>query len=189
MTSVGGTSGVPETAASFSSGGFSNIFPMPEYQENAVEAYLAQLGNANAGKFKPSGRAYPDVSAISDNIEIVFQQQSEIVSGTSISSPVFASIIALINDRRISSDQHVLGFLNPFLYSTAVAQGAFTDIKTGSNPGCSTNGFPALPGWDPVSIIFVTGARRYMSSYHRPQVTGLGTPKFAMLAAAAGVTL
>ncbi|KAJ3999557.1 hypothetical protein F5050DRAFT_1804868 [Lentinula boryana] len=44
--------------------------------------------------------------------------------------------------------------------------GAFFDITTGSNPGCETPGFSAEVGWDPV--------------------TGLGTPNFAALLAAAG---
>lgn len=28
---------------------------------------------------------------------------------------------------------------------------AFTDITIGSNPGCGSPGFPAAPGWDPVT--------------------------------------
>jgi hypothetical protein len=38
---------------------------------------------------------------------------------------------------------------------------AFNDITTGSNPGCSTNGFSAAKGWDPV--------------------TGMGSPNFPAL--------
>lgn len=162
-TSVGATSGVPETSASFSSGGFSNIFTQPSYQAGAVQAYLARLGNTNAGKFTPTGRAFPDISAQGQNVEIVFQQQTSLVAGTSCSSPIFASIIALINDRLAAQGKGPLGFLNPFLYGAAAS--TFTDITTGNNPGCNTNGFPAAAGWDPV--------------------TGLGTPDFTKLLLAA----
>ena len=53
--------------------------------------------------------------------------------------------------------------LNGQLYSDAFA-GAFNDITNGTNAGCGTQGFPAAPGWDPI--------------------TGLGTPNFANLLAA-----
>ena len=148
MTSVGATTGVPETSASFSSGGFSNIFAQPSYQASAVSAYLTKLGNTNSGKFKPTGRAFPDIAAQGENVEIVFQQETGLVAGTSCSSPIFASIISLINDRLAAAGKGPLGFLNPFLYGAAAS--TFTDITTGSNPGCNTNGFPAEAGWDPV---------------------------------------
>ena len=151
MTSVGATTGVPETSADFSSGGFSNVFTRPSYQSAAVTAYLNRLGNTNAGKFNTGGRAFPDVAAMGDNVEIVFQGQTGLVAGTSCSSPIFGSIISLINDRLIAAGRSPLGFLNPFLYSTAAS--SFNDITTGSNPGCNTNGFPATAGWDPVRHI------------------------------------
>lgn len=84
-----------------------------------------------------------------DNVEIVWQQQAGLVGGTSCSSPIFASVVALLNDRLVAAGKPVLGFLNPFLYSTGAS--ALNDITTGSNPGCNTNGFPAVAGWDPVS--------------------------------------
>ena len=46
------------------------------------------------------------------------------------------------------------------LYSHLFAD-AFHDVTNGTNPGCGTDGFPAMPGWDPV--------------------TGLGTPNFPTL--------
>ncbi|KAI0689958.1 family S53 protease [Cytidiella melzeri] len=163
MTSVGATTGVPETSASFSSGGFSNFFATPSYQQTVVSSFLTKLGNTNSGKFNRSGRAFPDVAAMGDNVEIVFQQEAGLVAGTSCSSPIFASIIALINDRLVGAGKSPLGFLNPFLYGAAAS--TFTDITTGNNPGCNTNGFPAEVGWDPI--------------------TGLGTPNFQALLNAA----
>ncbi|TDL21549.1 family S53 protease-like protein [Rickenella mellea] len=165
MTSVGATTAInPETAATFSSGGFSNVFTAPSYQSSAVSAYLTSIGTLNSGKFNKAGRAFPDVSAQGQNVEIVVGGKTGLVAGTSCSSPIFASIVSLLNDRLVAAGKPVLGFLNPFLYANP---GAFNDVTTGSNPGCNTNGFPAKAGWDPV--------------------TGLGTPNFAKLLAAAGL--
>ena len=179
MTSVGGTTGVPETSASFSSGGFSNFFGTPSYQSSVVSAYLTKLGNTNSGKFNRSGRAFPDISAMGDNVEINFQQQFGLVGGTSCSSPIFASIISLINDRLIAAGKPVLGFLNPFLYGPAAS--TFTDITTGNNPGCNTQGFPALAGWDPVSLLVIRFApHRWLTigeTGHRSRISQLRGPR------------
>ncbi|KAI0744158.1 family S53 protease-like protein [Daedaleopsis nitida] len=160
VTSVGSTQGVPETAAPFSSGGFSNLFARPDYQSAAVDAYLATLGSTNANLFNATGRAYPDVSTQGAQFQVNVAGTVQPLSGTSASSPTFASVVALLNDRRLAAHLSPLGFLNPLLYSNASA--AFNDITTGSNPGCGTQGFPAAAGWDPV--------------------TGLGTPDFDKLA-------
>ncbi|KAJ6584644.1 subtilisin-like protein [Mycena capillaripes] len=164
MTSVGAVSGIPpsETAASFSSGGFSRVFAQPSYQAAAVKTYLTALGTTNSGKFTPTGRGFPDVSAQGVDFDIVNAGTLEGVSGTSCSSPAFASVIGLVNDRLIAAGKAPLGFLNPFLYANP---GVFNDVTLGHNTGCNTNGFPAKAGWDPV--------------------TGLGTPNFPALLAAA----
>ncbi|KAH8111226.1 family S53 protease [Phellopilus nigrolimitatus] len=166
ITSVGATDGVQEAAASLSSGGFSNIFDTPSYQRSAVSAYLKDLGSTNDGLFNPSGRGFPDISAQGTNVIIVQNGGDQPVQGTSCSSPIFASVIALLNDDLIAAGKSPLGFLNPLLYSAA-GQAALNDITSGSNPGCNTEGFPAGPGWDPV--------------------TGLGTPNFAKLQSAVGL--
>ncbi|ESK96314.1 protease s8 tripeptidyl peptidase [Moniliophthora roreri MCA 2997] len=163
-TAVGSVEGVTETSSSFSSGGFSNVFARPSYQASAVSSYLSAIGSLNSGRFNANGRGFPDVAAQGNNIEIVVGGRAGLVAGTSASSPIFASVIALINDRLVAAGRPVLGFLNPFLYANP---GAFFDITTGSNPGCGTNGFPARAGWDPV--------------------TGLGSPNFAALLSAAGL--
>ncbi|KAF7297673.1 Tripeptidyl-peptidase sed3 [Mycena kentingensis (nom. inval.)] len=164
LTSVGAVSGIPpsETAASFSSGGFSRVFTQPSYQTAAVRTYLTALGSTNSGRFTPTGRAFPDVSAQGVDFDIVNGGVLEGVSGTSCSSPAFASVVGLINDRLIAAGKPPLGFLNPFMYANP---SMFNDVTLGHNTGCGTNGFPARAGWDPS--------------------TGLGTPNFtAMLAAA-----
>ena len=164
LTSVGSTQGnTPETAAQFSSGGFSNVFTRPDYQTTAVQTYLSALGNTNAGLFNTSGRAYPDVSTQGVNFAVNIAGTFEAVSGTSASSPTFASVVALLNDQRLNAGKKPLGFLNPLLYSSAA--GAFNDITSGNNPGCNTTGFPALTGWDPVRRVlgFCLGAASLIS--------------------------
>lgn len=139
----------PETAATLSAGGFSNYFARPSYQDSAVKAYLAAQGSTYAGLYSATGRAFPDVSAQGRDFEFVKSGVDSFTSGTSASAPVFASIVALLNDALMSKGKPPLGFLNPFLYSTGAA--GLTDITSGNNPGCGTNGFSARVGWDPVS--------------------------------------
>ncbi|KAF9035738.1 family S53 protease [Hymenopellis radicata] len=166
ITAVGATTGgvSPETAANFSTGGFSNVFPRPAYQNDAVSAYLDSIGTENEGLFNASGRAFPDVSAQGQNLVIAVAGQGMLVDGTSASSPIFASVVALVNDQLVQAGRAPLGFLNPFLYSNP---DMFFDVLSGNNPGCGTDGFPAVQGWD--------------------AVTGLGTPNFAAMLKAAGL--
>ncbi|PIL35510.1 hypothetical protein GSI_02238 [Ganoderma sinense ZZ0214-1] len=172
VTAVGGTqirSGKSvydvETAASkdgfFSGGGFSNTFPRPSFQQAVVTNYLERFAPPyGPDVFNRSGRAFPDVSANGGPIRVVVDGDFTAVEGTSASAPIFASLIAAINDHRIAAGKGPVGWLNPALYSSRFAR-SFNDVTTGSNPGCGTQGFPAAPGWDPV--------------------TGLGTPNFERL--------
>lgn len=58
-----------------------------------------------------------------------------------------ASIISLVNDARIAAGKSSLGWLNPWIYSTA--HKAFTDVVGGETASCGTDGFPVTKGWDP----------------------------------------
>lgn len=174
VTSVGGTTGTnPELAVDFSSGGFSDLWPRPSYQDAAVTSYLQILGNRWDGLYNKTGRGFPDVAAQGTRYHVVDKGRDISVGGTSASAPTFASVVALLNNARLSSNQPPLGFLNPWLYSQN-GQG-FTDIVGGGSRGCTGrsvySGLPAprVPyaswnatvGWDPV--------------------TGLGTPNFEAL--------
>ncbi|KAI0635460.1 family S53 protease-like protein [Trametes polyzona] len=169
VTSVGGTQGhAPEEAWGGSSGGFSNYFPRPAYQSPAVSAYLTSHAPAHAAQhFNASGRAFPDVSAKADAFQ-VWENTTASLFGTSASSPTFASVIALLNDRLAAKGKAPLGFLNPWLYEKGVH--GLNDIKDGnSSVECNGQdiGFAAVPGWDPV--------------------TGLGTPDFNKLLTVVGL--
>ncbi|KAI0690236.1 peptidase S8/S53 domain-containing protein [Cerioporus squamosus] len=188
VTSVGATEGIsPAVAASFSSGGFSDFFPRPSYQDSAVQTYLARsaLGDSGtySGRYNASGRAYPDVSA--HGVDYLYNLDGEFASayGTSTSTPTFASIVALLNDRLLGAGKPPLGFLNPLLYARGA--GAFSDVTSGSNPGCGTDGFPADVGWDPVSglgtpdfdklLDVVTGTRNARNAQNGAVRTTMGT--------------
>jgi len=83
VTSVGGTHHVePEVATYFSSGGFSDRFPRPAYQDAAVTRYLGILGNKWEGLYNPAGRGFPDVAAQSQNFTVVDRGLEIRVGGT-----------------------------------------------------------------------------------------------------------
>ncbi|KAF8257201.1 peptidase S8/S53 domain-containing protein [Lactarius quietus] len=158
VTTVGGTKNYgPEIAAPISGGGFSDYFPHLPYQEHVVPTFLQKFGDQYQGMYNPDGRGIPDISARAMGFKVFRFYREYTMSGTSSATPV--CIISLLNDNRIAQGKAPRGFLNPWLYGTA--RGGFTDIVEGSNPGCGTDGFPAIVGWDPV--------------------TGLGTPDFEQL--------
>ncbi|KIK96817.1 hypothetical protein PAXRUDRAFT_137604 [Paxillus rubicundulus Ve08.2h10] len=148
VTSVGGTINIPETAAWFSGGGFSNYFPRPAYQDTVVPMYLDSLAHGTyEGLYNPAGRGIPDVAAQAYDFLIIYQGEEGYVAGTSCSSPTFASFISMLNDARITAGKSPLGFLNQWLYEDGYT--ALNDITEGNNPGCGTQGFNATIGWDP----------------------------------------
>ncbi|KAK7928336.1 tripeptidyl-peptidase sed4 [Apiospora marii] len=170
VTTVGATTrwgGV----AGFSAGGFSNYFPQPDWQKDAVAKYIASSDNTGVPEdpwfaWNASGRAYPDLSLLGVDYLVINRGIATTAKGTSASTPVVASMIALLNDIRLRAGKPVLGFLNPLLYAADVAEGAFTDITESNINGCSNAahqqaGFAAAKGWDAAS--------------------GLGTPDFAKL--------
>jgi len=168
VTAVGGTQPMGdwpspggEEAVGLSSGGFSNYWPMPDWQKTAVNGYLsgaAGLPKASRG-YNVTNRAYPDVAAQAVNYCVPPFGCG--VAGTSCATPATSGIFALLNDVRLQNGKPSLGFLNPFIYQNAAA---FNDITSGSSSGCTfSEGWPAVKGWD--------------------AVTGVGTPNYAKLAA------
>ena len=124
---------------------------MPDYQKQAVEAYLKSGKAPSTTKFNEDGRAYPDVSAFSTNCAYVNDGKIVPDNGTSCSAPMFAGIVSNLNDIRLNKGQKTLGFLNPLLYQTLMGNGFF-DIAEGSNGGFNEcKGFEAIKGWDPAS--------------------------------------
>ena len=72
VTAVGGTeNNSPETAASFSGGGFSEYWPRPGWQSQAVGKYLDNHGREWKGYYNKDGRAYPDVAALANGHQVM----------------------------------------------------------------------------------------------------------------------
>jgi len=173
VLSVGGTAINKNTnvegAWIHSSGGFSNYFPRPAFQNAAVEHYLenAPLPPNPNGRYTTTGRAYPDVSAIGA-LEPVFADGIYMpIGGTSGAAPQFAGIISLLNLHRFQNGLGPLGAVTPALYS--LQKGVGHDVTEGqsyatSRAGCQgkyLTGYKAFAGWDPV--------------------TGLGSPQYPVL--------
>jgi tripeptidyl-peptidase-1 len=49
---------------------------------------------------------------------------------------------------RLKIGKRPVGFINPVL---SAHPEVFTDVVEGRNPGCGTQGFSAVEGWDPVT--------------------------------------
>jgi subtilase family serine protease len=74
--------------------------------------------------------------------------------GTSAAAPFWAGLVALADQ----DAGHPLGFVNPAIYRIArgpVYHRAFHDVTTSNNTvvvdGDTITGYPAGPGWDPVT--------------------------------------
>jgi hypothetical protein len=151
VTCVGGTwlstngpgmARLSEWAWSSSGGGY-GWFPLPQWQQGIVNA----TNNASA-KY----RNCPDVAMISQSVEIIRLGAPRSASGTSVSSPLWASFAALCNEQAAANGLPPVGFLNPVLY--AIGQSAeyastFNDITQGSQMGPTA--FSAVPGYDLVT--------------------------------------
>ncbi|CEJ87265.1 hypothetical protein VHEMI04357 [[Torrubiella] hemipterigena] len=157
ITSVAATRGIDPQEVGYnennhfvSGGGFSEYFPRPKWQDDAVSGYLSKLGGLHSGLYNANGRAYPDVAAMGYRIVTVWNGKTKVVDGTSASAPAFAAIVALLNDARLAEGKPPLGFLNPWIYKVGL-QGGFHDVVKGNTRGCNTTGFPAMKGWDMAS--------------------------------------
>jgi subtilase family serine protease len=130
-----------------SGGGFSRLFPRPAYQDG-----IAGIA---------ATRGLPDVSADGDThtgMALDFSDGGHDhfigAGGASAAAPLWAAVIAL-------ADQYSarpLGFINPALYQIARSaqyHQAFHDVTTGTNTVTfateTITGYPAAPGWDPVT--------------------------------------
>jgi len=134
-------------------GGVSALFSKPGFQ-------------SDVGPQGTSGRLVPDVAlaAATEPVPylIVFNGSATMVGGTSAATPVFAGIVALVNQYLLAqgnANAPGMGDINPSLYLLAEqAPSVFHDVTAGSNdvpctigtPDCSTGvlGYAAGPGYD-----------------------------------------
>jgi kumamolisin len=116
-----------------SGGGVSDNFPLPAYQASAKVPV-----SVNPTHFK--GRGVPDVAGDADpatGYQIYVDGKSAVFGGTSAVAPLWAALIALINQQL---GKHV-GFLNTALYAKGTS--GLHDITSGTN-----GAYNAGPGWD-----------------------------------------
>jgi kumamolisin len=109
-----------------SGGGYSAVFAKPSWQTGDTHAK----------------RGVPDVAGDADpqtGYKVSVDGQAMVIGGTSAVAPLWAGLLALINQ---STSQRV-GFVNQTLYANT---SAFTDITSGNN-----NGYSAKAGWDPTT--------------------------------------
>lgn len=124
-----------ELPSSATGGGVSDFFPLPTYQNGAGVPL-----SANGGNYK--GRGVPDVSGDADPVtgyKVRVDGEEFTIGGTSAVAPLWAGLIALMNQKLGRS----VGYLNPLLYGTVVGKGAFNDITVGNN-----GAYQAKKGWD-----------------------------------------
>jgi kumamolisin len=115
-------------------GGVSDVFPVPDYQHDASIPPSANPGGR-------VGRGVPDVCGDADpdtGYTIRVDGQTIPIGGTSAVAPLWAGLIALLNQGL----GRPVGFFQPFLYSSP-GVAALHDVATGSN-----GAYKATPGWD-----------------------------------------
>ena len=108
-------------------------FPLPSYQNNASVP-------PSANPKKNVGRGVPDVSGDADpttGYVTLVDGQSGVIGGTSAVAPLWAGLIALINQ----SIGKPVGFVNPLLYQSQSSD--LNDISSGNN-----GAYKAKAGWD-----------------------------------------
>jgi kumamolisin len=119
-------------------GGVSECFERPAWQ------VTANVPLSLTTKF--AGRGVPDVAAYADlavGYVIRANGQDTRGGGTSAAAPLWAGLIALINERLTAKAGVTAGYITPLLYDH-IALSAFHDVEDGDN-----NGYAAGPDWDP----------------------------------------
>ena len=130
-------------------GGLSINYQLPSWQ----------TGPGVANQFSNGMRQVPDVAADADPLTgyAIYDSSSScrgedcwgVVGGTSAAAPLWAGLIALINQQGAARGLKEAGFLNPLLYqigaagATGSGASAFHDVTAGGNLL-----YPATPGWD-----------------------------------------
>lgn len=119
-------------------GGVSIEFPLPSYQSSAGVPAQPETNYV--------GRGVPDVAGDADpstGYNVRVDGQNEVVGGTSAVAPLWAALVALMNEQ-ISKN---VGFLNPTLYT--LGETDFHDITSGNNDDSKLGYYSAKTGWDP----------------------------------------
>jgi len=131
----------PGPVTTSTGGGVSEIFECPGYQGKAS---VCPKSVNSGGK---TGRGVPDIAGNADERSgyiIQYSNKVTSMSGTSLVAPLYAGLIALINQKLNAR----VGFLNPFLYGIGESKDVFNDITEGDNITTEAGGYYAQKGWD-----------------------------------------
>jgi kumamolisin len=124
-----------------SGGGISNFFALPSWQASAGVPVSVNPGGRK-------GRGVPDVAGNADQnsgYQVRVDGVDAVFGGTSAVAPLWAGLIALLNE----SLGTPLGYCNPLLYGTVESAGALRDVTQGNNDTTTmSGGYDAGPGWD-----------------------------------------
>jgi len=129
-------------------GGVSEVFAAPGFQSGA---------NVPVAPNGFRGRGVPDVAADADpasGYTMLVDGESTVIGGTSAVAPLWAGLLARIN-QLVGKPA---GYLNPILYTANVAT-TFHDITSGNN-----DGYSAGPGWDPCTGLGTPDGTRLLSA-------------------------
>jgi kumamolisin len=132
-------------------GGVSEHFPLPAWQTGPG---ISVPASASTGFV---GRGLPDVAAVADpnsGYKIRVFGEDTVSGGTSAATPLWAALIALINQQLATMPgAKAVGYFNPLLYRGIGATSAFDDIIKGTNDAHNNLGgaYTAGPGWDACS--------------------------------------
>jgi kumamolisin len=124
-----------DAQSSAGGGGVSDFFALPDWQRQAgVPASVNPGGRIGRGLPDVAGNASP---ATGYKVRVDFL--NFVVGGTSAVSPLWAGLVALMNQKLAKP----VGWLNPLLYGPVAGSGAFHDITSGN-----IGAYAAREGWD-----------------------------------------
>jgi kumamolisin len=118
-------------------GGISDLFDVPSFQQNTSLPPSVNDGQTRRGVPDVAGDAAPGTG-----YRVVVSGQTEVVGGTSAVAPLWAGLVALINE----GSSAPVGFFLPFLYANSTL---LRQITQGNNiPSGGSVGYEAGPGWN-----------------------------------------
>jgi tripeptidyl-peptidase-1 len=131
---------------------------VPKWQQKETEHYLKNT-KLPSSPFNKTGRGYPDIALVGHNCAVYSGGSPQTVDGTSCSTPIWGSLLALLNKYQVSKGRPRVGFFNPMMYEiNRLNPKAFNDVTTGHNCGTENAScddfdvcFVANTGWDPVT--------------------------------------
>lgn len=135
------TSEVPwKNSGSFIADGSSGApaVPIPAYQQGLTMSFCASGAYCNGST---QFRNVPDVSLLASDMQYSFSGKLSSANGTSISSPLWASFLAVTNAYGKKKGLLPLGFVNPAIYAIGKTRGqvagdlykdSFHDLASGA---------------------------------------------------------